>query len=49
MTRLTRFILGTVRGEDPIPIPFPNQFCNMIYLQRFGSNYNNFSGFFEEN
>ena len=48
MTRLTNLILDTVRGEDPIPIPFPTQFCNMIYLQRFTSINNNFSGFFEK-
>jgi len=47
MTRLTKLILIVVRGLDPEPIPFPTQFCNMIYLQRFISRKNNFSGFFE--
>jgi len=47
MTRLTYLNLDEVRGEDPEPIPFPTQFCNMIYLQRFYSRNNNFSGFLE--
>jgi len=45
MTRLTYFYLYNTRGENPEPIPFPTQFCNMIYLQTFTSSYNNFSGF----
>ena len=45
MTRLTNLWLFKVRGENPEPIPFPTQFCNMIYLQRFKSSHNNFSGF----
>ena len=44
MTRLTNLSLERVRGEDPDPIPFPTQFCNMIYLQYFTSSYNNISG-----
>jgi len=48
MTRLTNLILDSVRGEDPEPIPFPTQFCNMIYLQRFYSSSNNFSGFWKK-
>jgi len=47
MTKLTNLFLESVRGLDPEPIPFPTQFCNMIYLQRFNSSYNNFSGLFE--
>jgi len=45
MTRLTKLYLSRVRGSDPKPIPFPIQFCNMIYLQSFLSVKNNFSGF----
>ena len=45
MTRLTNLYLSSVRGKHPKPIPFPTQFCNMIYLQRFTSINNNFSGF----
>ena len=45
MTRLSQFELAQVRGSDPDPIPFPTQFCNMIYLQYFNSEFNNFSGF----
>jgi len=44
MTRLTYLHLGKVRGEDTEPIPFPTQFCNMTYLQRFFSRDNNLSG-----
>jgi len=44
MTRLTNLLLFNVRGHDPEPIPFPTQFCNMIYLQRFSSEKNYFSG-----
>ena len=47
MTRLTNLVLIQVRRSDPEPIPFPTQFCNMIYLQRFFSDNNNFSGYFE--
>jgi len=36
--------LNQVRGENPEPIPFPTQFCNMIYLQTLSSSNNNFSG-----
>jgi len=43
MTRLTNLHLNEVRGEDPIP--FPTQFCSMIYLQYFSLRNNNFSGF----
>jgi len=46
MTRLTYLYLHFVRGLDPEPIPFPTQFCKMIYLQSFSSSYNNFSGLF---
>jgi len=46
MTRLAFLDLESVRGENPIPIPFPTQFCNMIYLQYFSSDFNNFSGLF---
>jgi len=45
MTRLTDLSLINIRGEDPEPIPFPTKFCNMIYLQRFISIRNYFSGF----
>ena len=45
MTRLTNLYLSSVRGENPRPIPFPNEFCNMLYLQDFASKFNNFSGF----
>jgi len=45
MTRLTNLHLWDVRGENPEPIPFPTQFCNMIYLRKFTSRFNNFSGF----
>ena len=45
MTRLTNLSLERVRGENPQPISFPIQFCNMIYLQKFCSRDNNFSGF----
>jgi len=45
MTRLTNLELSKVRGEYPIPIPFPTQFCNMIFLQTLTLSYNNFSGF----
>ena len=45
MTRLTDLHLDRVRGLNPEPIPFPTQFCNMIYLQRLSSRFNNFSGF----
>jgi len=44
MTRLTYFYLSNVRRSDPEPIPFPTQFCNMIYLQKFTSRHNKFSG-----
>jgi len=44
MTRLTCLDLNQVRGENPEPIPFPTQFCNMIYLQTLSSSNNNFSG-----
>jgi len=40
-------MLNTVRGSNTIPIPFPTQFCNMIYLKSLTSEFNNFSGFFE--
>jgi len=46
MTRLTNLDLDRVRGYKPQPIPFPTQFSNMIYLQRFILRNNNFSGFF---
>jgi len=46
MTRLTVLELSEVRDEDQEQIPFPTQFCNMIYLQRFTSNRNNFSCFY---
>ena len=49
MTRLTYLFLINVRGSDPEPIPFPSQFCNMIYLQKFTSNSNNLSGFGNNN
>ena len=45
MTRLTYLALNRVRGLNPEPIPFPTQFCNLIYLQEFTSRNNNFSGF----
>jgi len=45
MTRLTNLILDNMRERNPEPIPFPTQFCNMIYLQKFTSEDNNFSGF----
>jgi len=45
MTRLTFLYLAGVRGSNSEPIPFPTQFCNLIYLQRFYSSNNNFSGF----
>jgi len=45
MTRLTNIHLDRVRGVNPASIPFPTQFCNMIYLQYFTSIRNNFSGF----
>jgi len=46
MTRLTVLNLSDMRGRvEPGPIPFPTQFCNMIYLQKFTSSLNNFSGF----
>jgi len=44
MIKLTKLVLSKVRGENPEPIPFPTQFCNMIYLQRFISRFNKFSG-----
>jgi len=48
MTRLTKLDLDRVRGSNPQPIPFPTQFCNMIYLKNFTSGLNNFSGFWKE-
>jgi len=45
MTRLTSLFLWDVRGKDPEPIPFPTQFCNMIYLTKIILGSNNFSGF----
>jgi len=48
MTRLTNLHITDAGGENRIPIPFPTQFCNMIYLQRFISRHNNFSGFLKE-
>jgi len=48
MTRLTNLFFINVRGKYPEPIPFPTQFCNMIYLQKFTSSKNNFSGFENE-
>jgi len=45
MTRLTSLELFNVRGSNPEPIPFPTQFCNMIYLKKFSLLNNNFSGF----
>jgi len=47
MTRLTNIHLDRVRGLDPQPIPFPTQFCNMIYLKKNTLIDNKFSGFFE--
>jgi len=46
MTRLTNLFLDSVRGGNPEPIPFPTEFCNMIYLKGFNSELNNFSGLF---
>jgi len=46
MTRLTNLELVQVRRSNSEPIPFPTQFCNMIYLQTFTSINNNFSGLF---
>jgi len=48
MTRLTKLSLEGLRGGNSEPIPFPTQFCNMIYLQNFSSRFNKFSGFGEE-
>jgi len=46
MTRLTDLWLNEVRGS--IPIPFPTQFCNMIYLQTLRLSFNKISGLFLE-
>jgi len=45
MTRLTDLSLYNVRGENPETIPFPTQFCNMIYLQKLVLSKTFISGF----
>ena len=47
VTRLTNVYLDKVRVSNSEPIPFPTQFCNMIFLQDFTSRNNNFSGLCE--
>jgi len=48
MTRLTTLYVQRMRGVNPEPIPFPTLFFDLIYLQKFTSSYNNFSGFLNE-
>ena len=46
MTRLKRLDLISIRESRPTP--FPTQFCNMIFLQKFTTRNSNFSGFWKK-
>jgi len=47
MTKLTYLYLSSARGLNPEPIPFPSEFCNMIYLKKFIASFNKFTGFLD--